>query len=85
MLNKAEQVLGIRFYGERKFLKREVLAEDTNNPKWYDVEGTYENFKEIPEGMEIIGVRCSRNTCEEEIPKIAFILWEPRKDLYVFD
>ena len=63
VLNKLEQVHGITLKGESWGATYDI-AKDESNPQWYKQEGTYENLKSIPPGMEIIGVRCSRYTCE---------------------
>ena len=43
---------------------------------WYDGMGDWE-FKEIPEGTEIIGLKAN-TTLNFSIPSLSFIIWEPK-------
>ena len=53
----------------------DIVADKT----WYSAGGEDAKFemKDVPEGAEIIGIKCN-NTLSFSIPTISFIIWEPR-------
>ena len=48
------------------------IPVDRNRPEYEAI------TKEIPDGMEPIGIKCSTSSCDREIPRIALIMWKPR-------
>ena len=85
-INPQQHLLGLAFICKNDKMQPEIFWDHTNQP-WYEQQGRgYQTIeKDIPDGMEIIGVRCSTRSCQKEIPRIGFISWKPRRYWRAFE
>ena len=86
LINKQQQLQGLSFVckNDKNYYNEQQIIWDHTNPSWYK-KGYQNIIQDIPDGMEIIGVRCTTSSSDKEIPRLAFTFWKPRRYWRAFD